>query len=340
MNVPLHRISWIALMACAPAVLAWTCWGPLAGLAGLSLGAFAVLFGSFNTMPWLYRPRPSYEETDRRAIHWPEALPLESFRGNDRLLFCVHGFPSTPADFRKVEGLSNEAGWDLFAPLLPGCGTSPAELVRGGGWDQYLAYIEDRWMELRPRYRVACLVGSSMGGSLCLALAERLAGRGELEPDALATIGSPAVLNAFIRHGIVKNPLIYAARTLGALVPMIGARYPEEPREGEDGDDDWKGYLGIYPRLTYTMQTGLRAMDRRLKDVRCPTLICHATGDRIVPFENAALIARGLGSSRIELYAANMDGYGHARHNLILYDSQRDAVWRRVLSFFADNIQR
>jgi carboxylesterase len=317
------------------------------------------LIGLANTLPWFYTPKASYTPPDLNRVRWPEARPLASFKGNDRLLFCVHGFPSTPADFRKLEKLSNERGWDMYAPLLPGCGTAWQDLL-DTSWEQYVAFIGDSWRELRPRYRYACMVGASLGGSLALALAEELAekaeepaggpygeggaglgaaageGRGaELRgPDALATIGSPAALNALLRHGLVRSPLIYLARFMGAFIPSMGAGYPDPERVGEDGDGDWKGYLGVYPRQTYTLQLGLRAMERRLPLVRCPALLCHARGDRIVPFANAGILARGLGSELVERYDADMSGYNHARHNLLLYDSQRERVWTRILDFF------
>ena len=322
---------------------------PIALACALILVAIALA----NTLPWLYTPKKAYAQPDLARVRWPDALPLESFKGNDRLLFCVHGFPSTPSDFRKVETLSNERGWDLYAPLLPGCGTAWEDIL-DTSWEQYLAFIGDRWRELRPRYRYVCLVGASLGGSLALALAEELAegqavkpagqdggaglgaAPGSMSPDALATIGSPAVLNALLRHGLVRSPLIYLARFMGAFIPSIGAGYPDPERAGEDGDGDWKGYIGVYPRQTYTLQLGLRAMERRLGSVRCPAIICHARGDRIVPFANAGIVARRLGSSRVERYDADMGGFGHARHNLLLYDSQRELVWKRILGFFEE----
>jgi carboxylesterase len=332
-----------------------------------------VAVGLANTLPWFYRPKKAYALPDPARVRWPEALPLTSFKGNDRLLFCVHGFPSTPADFRKLEKLSNDRGWDMYAPLLPGCGTAWEDIL-DTGWEQYLAFISDRWRELRPRYRYACMVGASLGGSLALALAEELAEKAEEPaqkaeepaqkaeepaggpygeggaglgaaagegsgaklrgPDALATIGSPAVLNALLRHGLVRSPLIYLARFMGAFIPSMGAGYPDPERVGEDGDGDWKGYLGAYPRQTYTLQLGLRAMERRLPLVRCPVFISHARGDRIVPFANAGILARGLGSELVERYDADMSGFNHAQHNLLLYDSQRERVWARILDFF------
>lgn len=324
------------VFACALAIVALGCaFGPRASVwaaGGLVAAGFLALC---NTMPWLYRADAYYVEPENAAVRWPEARTLRSFKGNDRLLFCLHGFPSTPADFRKVEAVATERGWDLFAPLLPGCGTDPED-IKSTNWAQFIACARDHWMEQRPLYRRVCLVGSSVGGSFCLSLAREFCADPALAPGAVATIGSPAVLNAFLRYGLVRSPLLYAARFLGAFIPSLGAGLPDPARPGEDGDGDWKGYLGVYPRQAYSLQVGLREMERNLGAVTCPALICHATSDRVVSFANAAIIAGGLGSDRIEAYIANMNAFGHARHNLLLYDSQRDRVWKRILDFFDD----
>jgi len=322
----------------------------LAGWAAAAFGAVAiaicgasVLFAAavalWNTTPVLFRPDPRYVKPDPAGLRWPEAAPIAPSGRSRRLLFCVHGFPSTPADYRKLIAASEERGWDLAAPLLPGCGTDPRDL-RGTEWSQYLAAVRDEWAALRPRYDVACLVGASMGGSLALALAEEKCADPAMAPAAIATIGTPAVLAAWLRHGLVVNPLIYLSRTLGAFVPAIGASLPDPERAGDDGDGDWKGYLGLYPRQSYTVHIGLRAMERRLALVTCPAIVCHARGDRIVDFRNAGVIEAGLGTDDIEAYIANMDAFGHMRHNLVLYDSQRDRVWARILDFFERRVAR
>jgi len=341
------RIARTGLVVLASGALGWAVamLGPAVFVVA-GLGALLVLAAAlWNTTPFLFRANPRYEPPRADRIHWPEARPVEPSGTHKRLIFCVHGFPSTPADFRKLVAAADARGWDLAAPLLPGCGTDPKDLL-ATEWSQYLAAVRDEWARLRPRYESACLFGTSLGGSLALALAQETCATrktGEnpaLAPAAIATAGSPAVLNAWLRHGIVMNPLIYLARSLGALVPSLGAALPDPDRAGEDGDGDWKGYLGRYPRQTYTMQVGLAAMARGLGRVTCPAFVCHARGDKMVDFRNAGIILEGLGSSDIEAYVANMDAYSHMQHNLVLYNSQRDRVWARVLDFFERHTER
>lgn len=299
----------------------------------LGLGALMVAFGAWNTTPILFKPRPAYAPPSAAKVRWPEALPIEPAGRHRRLILCVHGFPSTPADFRKLLAATDARGWDVAAPLLPGCGTHPKDLL-ATEWSQYLAAVTDTWNRLRPLYDEACLVGISMGGALVLGLAEATCSDPARAPLAVSTVAAPVVLNAWVRHGIVKNPLLYAARFLGPIMPSIGAGFPDPDRAGEDGDADWVGYLGTYTRQSYTLQVGMRAVERALPAVTCPILVCHARGDRMVDYRNAGILMSQVGSNDIEGYTANMDGFRHRQHNLLAYDSQRDRVWSRILDFF------
>ncbi len=311
----------------------------LAALAiGLGIALLALVTGLWNTLPILYKVHPEYIRTPRERLHWPEAAPLEPAGRHRRLMFGVHGFPSTPADFRRVADETDARGWDLAAPLLPGCGSDPRDLL-STEWSQYLAMIRDTWLALRPHYDHACIVGISMGGALTLALTEELCADPATAPDAIATIGAPAVLNAWYRYGLITSPLIYLSRMLGAVIPAMGIGYPDPNREREDGAGAWKGYSGTYTRQTHSLQLGMRETERRLPMVTCPALVCHARGDKIVDYRNAGIIMSRLGSKDIEGYIANMDEFGHNRHNLLAYDSQRDRVWNRILDFFESRVR-
>jgi len=308
------------------------------GWRALSLGGFSLLFVlflfAFDTTRIGYRrknpfPAPRFEE-----LYCPEAAPIREFHGNDKLLFCIHGFPSTPSDFRRGGDRAAALGWDLAAPLLPGCGTKPADII-GTDWDMYRDHVNSQWKLLRPRYKSACIIGLSVGGALALSLAEEFSGDPLLAPTALATVGAPVMLNSWLRHGIITSPAVYFARLLGLFVPSIGAGFQDPGRAGVDGDGQWKGYVGLFPRQVYSLQVGLDSVCRNLNRVLCPIHISHARFDRVIPHSNAMAIAEGVSSVSIELSIVNMDGFSHARHNLFLYDSQAGEAWNRALDFFA-----
>ena len=308
--------------------------GILPWLACLAAAISAFLYWNIKPVPSRPQSAPAPSPTPERLLH-PDAAPIARLEGNRDLLFCLHGFPSTPADFRCFLQESDVLGYDLAAPLLPGCGTVPSDL-EGQGFDSFLACARSEYLRLRPRYERVYLVGQSLGGTLALALAEEYCAVPALAPEALALIGTPVVLNAFLRHGMVRHPLIYASRFLGLFFLSLGARIPESGRDGEDGNERWLGYEGVYPRVIHSLQVRFPEIERKLRRVTCPVLVCHARGDRMSDYKNAAIIASGVGSDRIETYTANMDRFRHLRHALLSYDSQRDRVRERILRFFGE----
>jgi carboxylesterase len=254
--------------------------------------------------------------------------------GNDRAVLFVHGFPSSPAHYRDICDSAFAAGYDAFAPLLPGHGTRPSDLYRTN-FSQYRSFLRDFYLERRGKYRHFHLVGSSMGGAYCLGLAEEFADHPGLSPSSVSTIGTPLVFFAPWR-GIWTYPLICLARAIGAFLPSLGAKDCELDRIGEDGDGRWRGYRGAYPRQSYSLLMGARSVRKGLGRIRCPAYVFHARTDRIADYRNASVIIRGLGSATIRHWAAAMEGHSHMRHDLLLYDSQRHLVLAELLRFFSE----
>ncbi len=336
-GLPRRALAFLVLPAFGACLALAVCrWGfpALLWMAGGAAAAAAFLVWNLKPLPFRTSSVPPPIAAPERLLH-PDAAPIYLLKGHRDLLFCIHGFPSTPSDFQQFLPESDVLGYDLAAPLLPGCGTIPSDLV-GQDYDSFLQHVRSEYLRLRPRYERVFLVGQSLGGTLALALAEEYCAVPALAPSALAAIGTPVALNALLRHGMVRHPLIYAARLLGIFAPSLGAKIPDPRREGEDGNQRWLGYEGIFPRVVHSLQVRLPDVERKLRRVTCPVLVCHARGDRMADYRNAAIIASGVGSDRIETYTANMDRFRHIRHALLTYDSQREKVRERILRFFGE----
>lgn len=292
----------------------------------------ALLFWSGSGI--FHREDAAYALTDPSRLMVPEAAPISIEAGRDGAVLFLHGFPSSPAHYRDLCACASDAGFDAFAPLLPGHGGEPEDLLKTN-FSQYLAFVRDFYLERRPRYREFHLVGSSMGGAYALALAQEFGSGSPLAPSSLSTIGTPLYLFA-PGKGVWSHPLVGLARLLGVFAPSIGAGLPDPAREGQDGDGRWKGYLGLYPRQAYSLMLGLRGIRRRLGLVTCPIYVFHARRDRISGYGNAAAVMRGVGSRLIRHWTANMDAFSHMRHDLLLYDSQRLRVWAELEAFFRE----
>jgi len=276
-----------------------------------------------------------------RGLSWPEAAPFgpgldrplpEAASPGEDLVLCFHGFPSTPLCYRLVEEAAKGRGFELAAPLMPGCGTVPGDIL-GFTYQDWIGFGKSLWRRLRPRWKRVWLVGTSVGGSVALEIAAAYADDDALAPSGIATIGSPVVLNALLRRGMMKSALLYFAGALSPFVPSTGAALPDPAREGEDGDERWRGYLGTYSGFSHSLQKGLRSLERRLPAIRAPVLALHEVRDRMIDPRNARIIADEAGGGGEARYL-DMGDAGHMRHDLLLYDSTRDLAWSAIMDHF------
>jgi carboxylesterase len=292
----------------------------------LALAAFG-MSGAFHRESPAYPPPP-----DPSQLMSALAAPIAIKRGRERAVLFLHGFPSSPFPFREPCAWADQAGYNAFAPLLPGCGTVPADFTHVN-LSQIYAYVRDYYAALRPAYREFHLVGSSMGASLALGLAEEFAG-GAMAPTSLCSVGCPISLFSPF-EGVWTYPHLPLARALGWLFPSIGARIPDPGRTGEDGSQEWLGYAGIFPRQSYSLLLYLRRVRRRLAAVDCPALLMHNRTDRTVAFANLGILLRSLGSRPLRALVVDMGYPAHTRHDLFLYHSTRRPAWEEVLRFWA-----
>ncbi|MDP6439520.1 MAG: alpha/beta fold hydrolase [Candidatus Brocadiia bacterium] len=159
--------------------------------------------------------------------------PVRIDRGRDRVCVLLHGFPSTPADFGDLPAALDEAGWDVWAPLLPGFGTDAGDLAQVSA-EEIVAGAGHELDRMRASYRRVVLLGFSMGGAVALVLSERS------PPDALVLVNpflrarhkvryvlSPRtwhrVCSAFVDH-VVKPPWLVHVERREARARLVAYR--------------------------------------------------------------------------------------------------------------------
>ena len=242
----------------------------------LGLYANSLLFFREKAAPIDPNPKNCFDEKTR-----PVSLTTP---GNKKAVILVHGFPSSPSAYAKAGQLYFQAGYDVFIPLLPGFGTSPDEFVKTN-FSQWFDYLCRFYEEKRAAYPKLFLNGTSMGGSLVLKLAERYSNT-DKAPDKIVTAAAPVFLNK-IRLGVMRQPGLYIIRFLIQFVKIIGAGINNgKPQGGTNGDEEWRGYNGVFPRQTYSFYMNLKLIERHLDKVTVPILMMHSKKDRTVPFAN------------------------------------------------------
>ena len=297
---------------------------------GIVVTAAIIILVLFNETNLFYKEDSSYKIPEKRRFLCEEAAPFHYRNGSDKLILFVHGFPSTPAVYRwAAEELSKE-GWDCAAPLLPGFGTDWHDLLNTN-FSQWYAYLSDYYKEMKKSYKKIFVVGTSMGGTLTLKLAE------EYSPDGIVTIAAPVFINKVFFYGVLKNPAFYLVRSAGWLIKAFKPENITAENENNlDGRGRWRGYNGIYPQQTYSLKLGMKDINKNLKKITSPYLALHDRHDRTVPFKNVLHIAGKVSSTNLEVKIVRISNIDHEHHNLLIYDSTRQMVLDRIKAFIGN----
>ncbi len=251
----------------------------------------------------------------------PEAKPIVLVHDEPtgKAVLMVHGFPSTPRVYTYSSKRMFDAGYDVYVPLLPGFGTDP-KVFEETSFTQWYGYLTGYYLELRAKYPRLIVLGTSMGGAMTLKIGEQFSGTSEA-PDALVSIAAPVVYNSMLRDGVVTNWGTYIMRTAGLFIPAIGAGVKCGNPDGEDGNEDWTGYKGLFIRQGLSLVWALKTIRKELPSLTCPLFSIHDHNDRTVPFKNQAIIERECKSRDWKKLETEMGPYRHSHHCLLMYHS-------------------
>lgn len=95
------------------------------------------------------------------------------YQGSETGILLIHGFTGTPSELRPMGRYLEKQGYTVYAPLLPGHGTSPEEM-ECTSWKDWWACVFNAYdrLRLQGKVRQIVAVGLSMGGALALKLAQ------------------------------------------------------------------------------------------------------------------------------------------------------------------------
>jgi len=237
-------------------------------------------------------------------------------RGRPRAALLLHGWVGNPSEFGQLPAALDAAGWDVHAPLHPGHGTCPADLVGVRApqvVDAARAYYED----LRARYDSVALVGFSMGGTIATLLAADTA------PDVLVLI-APFFGVTYRWYNILPGRAWNAI--LSPFVPFIVSPLPlvaVNRKEGRAGVLTYRAF----PRDATRLLRDLRLMVLEGDAPACvtaPTLLVYAPGD-IASAPKHVLAAYESISAYKEIMAC-----ARSNHH-ILHDYDREEAIRTIV---------
>ena len=233
-------------------------------------------------------------------------MPFE-FSGGKIGCVLIHGFTSSPWVLRPFGRALYKNGISVSAPLLPGHGTQPDEMI-GVPWKTWIEAVKDATEKLNRTCEKLFLVGHSMGGAIALYLAA------EMMLEGVVSLSAPIKLQS---RGLRFIPVLkffkkyWKKKSTRRHFPP-GTEYDRYPLEA---------VLELKKLLAET--------ERRLERIHVPALILHARGDRRVSEGNAEIIHRSIGSSEKKVILLN-----DPTHLIMLGEDQERVI--QTVSQFID----
>ena len=213
-----------------------------------------------------------------------EAISAWSAQGNGDYskvgIVLVHGFTSTPSVMRPWGEFLNNHGFTVRVPLLPGHGTSIADLDNVS-WKQWPSEIEIQINHLLIDCKKVFLCGFSMGAAASLHVAARYQSQ----------------LNGLI----LVNPMIHRKNVWPPAVKIAARLVKSFGTAGSDikaGDViQWK-YDRTPMRAAHQLLRLLEETRPLLPTIKLPLLLFRSAIDHTLPASNSEIILSSIGSNQ------------------------------------------
>ena len=244
-------------------------------------------------------------------MEWNEPLYPESPAPNGQTgVLVLHGFTGSPRSLQELAARLVDAGYSVALPLLTGHGLTP-ENMETARWTDWTADVERAFNWLKDRTDRVFVTGLSMGGTLCLWLAEQ-------HPE----IAGVVTVNALYRHPqellmcvVGKVGLPRWLKAVGNDIKCPGA--------------DEMAYSRLPSRAARQLALLLAAVRRDIAAVRCPPLVFSAVNDHVVPPANQEEIYDSIGSDDKKLVLLDNS------YHVATMDNDKEQIFAETLAFVA-----
>lgn len=232
----------------------------------------------------------------------------------------IHGYTGSAAETRPMGEHFAARGLTVRCPLLPGHGTTPADLTRIH-WQAWAEAVESALGDLQSRCKTVFVGGMSLGSLLTLWLGAR-------HPEIAGLIPmAPAVK--------VQNPLM----PLTLLLRYLFKYNPFGPMSEEDlGDPQAIERIWCYDELplwgaseVYLLQRQVR---KSLPRIGQPILIFQGRNDAHLHPQAAQIVHDEVGSTDKRVVWLERSG-----HN-VLADGERESVWAESYAWMMERAGR
>lgn len=249
-------------------------------------------------------PRPIYENPhlDGSTFFLPGKSAVN--------VLMLHGFTATTVEVRPLSEYLHSLGYSVLAPLLPGHGTRPEDLI-GIRWEDWYRVAESGYHKLAENGKKTFVAGESMGGLLSLLLAANHA------QIAGVILFAPAL--------IIRG--IWQAKWIAPFKKTMPKKYLKHSTEDTENTLPWQGYNVLTLTAVAQLEKLQKAVATSLDRINQPILIFQGRLDNTVDGAGAQKIFE-----RVPAKDKSLVWLEHSGHCIVL-DRELKEVKNRVGAF-------
>ena len=240
-------------------------------------------------------------------------------------ILLLHGFSSTPDNFRELVPYIDALGLPYRSPTLRGHGAETPEALSGVDWTEWLAGGEDALLELLTEVEKAIVIGHSMGGWIALNLAV----------DQREKLDCIIIAGASTRSVSPLGP----GRPLHFLVPIIVKLVKKWDWPPVYADPELAQYEPAYrwiPTGSFIQLFGfMKATGKRFSEVNIPILILHSKNDSASSPQGAEILYDSISTPKDK---KRLVWFEKTEHSMFL-DCEREEVNRTVVEYVKERIK-
>ena len=187
------------------------------------------------------------------------------FQGNKHGVLLLHGFTGSVAHMRPLGDALRNKGYTVMGINLPGHALDERAMA-ASSWQQWLQAAKEAVVKIKETCSIVTVCGLSMGGILCLLMAE------QMQIDACIPISAPMP---------TQSKLIYLAGLLAPVYPRISGQVPEKRCLELDPAYDY-AYCGYPTQKAADLNHLIRLSRQNLSAVSCPILCVQSDADHTI----------------------------------------------------------
>lgn len=238
-------------------------------------------------------------------------------------VLLIHGFTSTPYQFKELADYLSGKGFNVSVPLLPGHGTFAKDLIPTTPKDWQKA-VEDAYIDLKKISKKVFIVGNSFGCNLALWLVKKF----DNQASGIITLGAPI----FLRYHFILVARLY---TYGFF-----QKYYKKPQRIYKTD-----YTDMIDEITYPIMPtkNLREFFSFIKNetkcgldkIKIPAFISHSNIDPVVNPKSATYIYENLGSDFKKIFWVETPC-----HTITDHSATRPILFQKIFEFIQEVIKK